>query len=337
MNRAFAVVCVLFVAGFASSGTVAQDSKPAAKPKPKVYDEKADAKVDIAAAVTRAAADNKRVLVVFGANWCGWCVLLSDMFKSNPDIAKTLNYEYEVVKVDVGQFDKFTDITTAYGCELKQHGIPYLTVLDAAGKVLTNQDTGSLEAGPKHDPAKVVAFLDKWKAPPLDAEEVLKAALARAAKEKKKVMLHFGAPWCGWCHRFEEFFARPEPAAIMATDFLMVKVDEDRMTHGKDVEMRFRKGRGGIPWTVVLSETSEILGVSEDATGKNIGHPWEPAEVDVFIALLKKNAQATTADQIERLKTLLLAQRAEATPPPPTLTTDPNGGGGNRTRVPRWS
>lgn len=42
-----------------------------------------------------------------------------------------------------------------------------IVVLDADGKRLTTQDTGKLEEGDRHDPNKVLAFLNQW-APPKD-------------------------------------------------------------------------------------------------------------------------------------------------------------------------
>src|SRR5262249_23051927 len=38
-----------------------------------IYDETADARAEIDAALSRAQYDHKRVLVKFGGNWCGWC------------------------------------------------------------------------------------------------------------------------------------------------------------------------------------------------------------------------------------------------------------------------
>jgi hypothetical protein len=37
--------------------------------------------------------------------------------------------------------------------------------MEGDGKILVRQETGSLEAGPRHDPARVLAFLEQWKPP----------------------------------------------------------------------------------------------------------------------------------------------------------------------------
>lgn len=46
-----------------------------------------------------------------------------------------------------------------------QRGFPYLTVLDADGHVLRNQETDPLEDGMKYDLDKVRAFLAQWSPP----------------------------------------------------------------------------------------------------------------------------------------------------------------------------
>lgn len=159
------------------------------------YDPKADAKGQIAAALVRAKKGHKRVLITFGGNWCGGCKKLHEAFRTEMELARLLKYEYVQVLVDVGRFDKNTDLAASYGADLKKHGVPFLTVLGADGKVLINQNTSDLESGDHHDVAKVRAFLEKWKVEPLDAEKVFKDAMARAASEKKSVLLHLGAPW----------------------------------------------------------------------------------------------------------------------------------------------
>ena len=44
----------------------------------------------------------------------------------------------------------------------KVKAYPHLFVLDKSGKLIHSQDTGELETGDHHDPAKVIPFLKKW-------------------------------------------------------------------------------------------------------------------------------------------------------------------------------
>jgi thiol-disulfide isomerase/thioredoxin len=180
-------------------------------------------------------------------------------------------------------------------------GVPYLTILDSDGKVLTNQETGALEDGDHHDPAKVKAFLEKWKVHAKDANQVLQSGVARAKADKKLVFLHFGAPWCGWCHRLEDLLAKQSVSSILDKDFVFVKIDIDRMQNGKEVEKRFRNDKGGgIPWIAFLDGEGQALATS-DAPDGNIGCPWEPKEIDWFMGMLKQVRKNVSPDELETL------------------------------------
>jgi len=282
--------------------------KEAAKPVRQVYDEAADAKVDVTAALARAKAENRRVLVVWGANWCGWCVKLADVFVQDKDIARKLQYEYDVVKVDVGNFDKHMELAAAFGADFKATGIPFLTVLAGDGKVLANQETGALELGKEHDPAKVLEFLTKHQAPYEKASELRERALAAAKAEGKQLFLTFGAPWCGWCHRLEGFLARPDVAPTFARTFRVLKIDVERTLGGQEL-CDAHGGKGsGIPWFVALDADGKTLASSGDS-GANLGCPWQPEELTAFGAFLRK-AGASAADSAHLLERLA-AYRAE--------------------------
>ncbi len=135
--------------------------------RPAIYDEQADATQQIAEALTRAKANRQHVLLQFGANWCGWCHRLHQLFASDPKIAARLKADYVVVLVDVNK-DHNAATNQRYGNPM-QFGLPVLVVLDADGKQLTTQDTGKLEEGDHHDPAKVLAFLERWAPRPAPA------------------------------------------------------------------------------------------------------------------------------------------------------------------------
>jgi thiol-disulfide isomerase/thioredoxin len=281
------------------------------KGKPDIYDVKADAKALISTALARAKKENQRVLVMFGGNWCGWCHKLHDLFQKNPEIARLLLYEYRLVMVDSNTNQQ---IAAGYGADLAKHGVPYLTVLSADGKVLSNQDTGSLEDGPKHDPAKVKAFLSKWVAPQEDAGKVLKDGLARAAAEKKQVLLHFGAPWCPYCRKLDDFLDQQKE--LFERDSIDVKIDTDRMAKGKEVGRKFMGASTGIPWMAILDAEGKVL-ASGDGPQGNIGYPVEPHEIDHFIGMLKKTARKLGPGEIDEIRKDLEKRAKELKQPAP--------------------
>lgn len=138
----------------------------AGAPKAKLYDESADAKRQIAAALAEAkaaGAGGKRVFIQWGGNWCGWCLRLNKLLTSDTAIEQELREHYVVVHIDTGMPDgKNVALAEGYGARVNEDGYPYLTVLGPDGEVIANHDSGSFEFGPieeGHDPAKVLAWL----------------------------------------------------------------------------------------------------------------------------------------------------------------------------------
>jgi thioredoxin-related protein len=304
LSRLAGTVAILgLFAGQASSQT---EPKPGTKPatsakKPSIYDVKADAKAQVATAAAKAARENKRVLLMFGGDWCGWCHKLHGLFASSAEIRRLLSYEYELVMIDT-KAPHAPELLKE--CSEGQTGVgfPFLAVLDQGGKLLVGQKTDPLEEGDHHDPKKVKEFLSKWPAEPKDAEALLRDALARASSDDKKVFLRFGAPWCGWCHRLDDFLARPEISAILDRDFVMLKIDIDRMKSGKDVLTRYRPQESGIPWFVILDAKGEKLAKSETADGSNIGYPVEPKEIETFMAMITATGRRLEPEQIAQIR-----------------------------------
>ncbi len=281
------------VLGFVSFHLGAAEPGKARQP---IYDEKADVQKDVAAAVARAAKENKRVLLVIGGNWCGWCYQLHDLFRDNQSVRDVLRGEYEVLNVDSQAGE-----SVLRSRQITPKGYPYLAVLDAEGKLVTQQETGSLEVGSQHDPEKVVAFLEVWKAAPQNAEQVLAAALTRAAKEKKRVFMRFGAPWCGWCVRLDKLLAVPEVDAALQPDLVVIKIDVQRMTNGPEVAKKYQAS-GGIPWYAVLDADGNVRGTSDLPGGGNIGFPTEPPEVDHVVKILTDGRKRLTDEQVAVLR-----------------------------------
>jgi len=157
-------------------------AEPANKKRDPSYNERADARAQIAEALARAKRDNKRALLMWGGNWCKWCYRLHDVFEQDKAVRETLRRSYELVLID---FNANPGLGAGYQIE---RSFPYLTVLDADGKLLKNQSTGEFEVGDKHDPAKVLAFLNEWKpaGPPSGRSLAEQQAILRKEVQRSK-------------------------------------------------------------------------------------------------------------------------------------------------------
>jgi hypothetical protein len=126
-----------------------------------IYAPGIDARAEVKEAVALASRERKRVLVVFGANWCYDCHVL-DLAFHRPDVEPVLRKNYEVVHVDVGEGDKNQDLMQQYQVPMKK-GIPGIAVLDSDGQLLYSQQGGEFEKARALAPEDVLAFLNKWK------------------------------------------------------------------------------------------------------------------------------------------------------------------------------
>ncbi len=108
-------------------------------------------------AFSEAQKGNKRILLLIGGNWCVWCHRLHGTIHENKSIHTLLKQAYILVMIDT-KMDK----VVLNKWDIRPKGYPYLTIIDASGNKLTEQETGSFEVDGKHDPARVLSFLAKW-------------------------------------------------------------------------------------------------------------------------------------------------------------------------------
>ncbi|MEV5970382.1 thioredoxin family protein [Streptomyces sp. NPDC051921] len=123
------------------------------------YPTGADARGAVRAAVAAAKADGKKVLIDFGANWCGNCRAADKVFATS-GVGALLDASYHVVKVDIGSQDSAAfDLLRSYCSGEGAYKMPVLVVLDGSGKVVTEtHSTGN----PDLTDAGLSAFLRKW-------------------------------------------------------------------------------------------------------------------------------------------------------------------------------
>ncbi len=128
-----------------------------------VYDPSRDAARDLERTIDRAGRENKRILLLVGGNWCGWCRTLSKYLAENEAIATALANDFLIMKVNYSGentnekfLDRFLGIP-AY---------PHFFVLESDGKLLRSQDGEDFESGRSYDGEKFLAFLSKWRPRP---------------------------------------------------------------------------------------------------------------------------------------------------------------------------
>ena len=91
--------------------------------------------------------------------------------------------------------------------------------------------------------------------------------LAKAQKEKKHVMVHFYATWCGWCKRMDaNTFSNPQVRKVLNEDFVSIRVNgqsgEKVKVDGKDIPESRVAGSYGVrayPMTWFLKPSGERI------------------------------------------------------------------------------
>ena len=126
-----------------------------------IYPAPARAKADLAAALKTAAATHKRIILDFGGNWCGDCLVL-DIYFHNAQNLPILESNFVLVHVNIGMTDANLDIARQYDVPLDK-GVPALAVLSETGKLLFSQKTGQFEAMSRMQPSTVTQFLVQWR------------------------------------------------------------------------------------------------------------------------------------------------------------------------------
>ena len=130
--------------------------------KKNLYPANADAHAEIKQAQDKAAVNHKRVLLVFGANWCFDCHVL-DLAFQRPDLAPVLAANYEVVHIDLGpEEEKNADLVYEYQIPLNK-GIPALAVAESDGKLVVSQKNGEFEDARSLTPEVLLNFLKEWR------------------------------------------------------------------------------------------------------------------------------------------------------------------------------
>ena len=138
-------------------------ARPARSAAHDIYPDPAQAKADLAAALTTAAQTHKRILLDFGGNWCGDCQVL-DLYFHDARNLPILEANFVLVHVNIGTtgINANFDLAEKYEIPLRR-GVPALAVLDEKGALLYSQKGGEFEDMRHLESSALTTFLVEWK------------------------------------------------------------------------------------------------------------------------------------------------------------------------------
>ncbi len=126
-----------------------------------IYPDDANARAEIKLAEDKAAREHRRVLLIFGANWCYDCHVL-DLALRRQDFRSAIS-GYEIVHVDIGpDGKKNSDVAKQFDVPLDK-GVPALAVIESDGNLVVSQKNGEFEDARALTTEVLLEFLNNWK------------------------------------------------------------------------------------------------------------------------------------------------------------------------------
>lgn len=125
------------------------------------YSATADANADVQQALARAKTNHLPVLIFFGANWCEDCRSLARSLKQ-PGNAELMAKSFNVVKVDVGNFDRNLDVAKQFGDPIEK-GIPAAVMVSPNDTLLYSTKAGELANARQMSASGVHDFFEQAK------------------------------------------------------------------------------------------------------------------------------------------------------------------------------
>lgn len=129
-----------------------------------VYDAARNAEADVAAALARAASNQRMTLVVLGGNWCHDSRALGTWLTS-PRFQRSLTSRYEIVFVDVGMRDRNLAIPARWNVTSLE-GTPTVLIIGADGQLLNRDSAAGWRNAASRKRGDVLRYFERFTAAP---------------------------------------------------------------------------------------------------------------------------------------------------------------------------
>lgn len=124
------------------------------------YSPRANPYRDLEQAIERASAENKRILIVVGGDWCVWCEILDRFLARDADARVAFEGSFVMLKVHMSSQNENIAFLSGFPDSV---GYPDFFILDSNGAYLGRQQTNVLEGTGDYDRARMLAFARRWR------------------------------------------------------------------------------------------------------------------------------------------------------------------------------
>jgi protein disulfide-isomerase len=105
--------------------------------------------------------NNKQPIVIFGANWCPDCRILSAVLDLQT-VNKYMDDNFEILYIDLGRYDFNMSLMEFFNI-MPQQGIPRVVILNKDKEVLNIQDTGEWTTARSRTKQEIFNYFQEYK------------------------------------------------------------------------------------------------------------------------------------------------------------------------------
>tara|TARA_B100001093_G_C26505113_1_gene875019 strand:- start:171 stop:746 length:576 start_codon:yes stop_codon:yes gene_type:complete len=155
----FYVVLVSFP--IMSSNIIVPNEEILEKPFPLPYERIDLSENDLLNFIEQTINNNKQPIVIFGANWCPDCRILSAVLDLQT-VNKYMDDNFEILYIDLGRYDINMSLMEFFDI-MPQQGIPRVVILNKDKEVLNIKDTGEWTTARSRTKQEIFNYFQEYK------------------------------------------------------------------------------------------------------------------------------------------------------------------------------
>ena len=144
-----------------SSNSIVPNEEILEKPFPLPYERINVSKDELRNFIDKAINNNKQPIIIFGANWCPDCRILSAVLEL-PTVKKYMNENFETLYIDLGRYDINMSLMKYFEI-MPQQGIPRVVILNKEKEVLNIKDTGEWTTARSRTKQEIFNYFQEYK------------------------------------------------------------------------------------------------------------------------------------------------------------------------------